>query len=75
MTSKKFTVIALLAVVLAAFGLGAYLYQQRLQNSQMDKVAQQQARLVRMHSPVFGPQGAPVTIFVARDLDFSGVRQ
>lgn len=62
MTSKKITVIALVAVVLAAFGLGAYLYQQRVQNSQMDKVTQQQARLVRMHSPVFGPQGAPVTI-------------
>lgn len=62
MTSKKLTVFALLAVVLVAFGLGAYLYQQRVQNSQMEKVTQHQARLVRMHSPVFGPQEAPVTI-------------
>ncbi len=62
MTSKKITVFALLAVVLAAFGLGAFLYQQRVQNVQMEQVNQQQSRLVRMHSPVFGPQGAPVTI-------------
>lgn len=62
MTSKKITVFALLAVVLAAFGLGAFLYQQRVQNAQMEQVNQQQSRLVRMHSPVFGPQGAPVTI-------------
>lgn len=62
MTSRKMTVFALLAVVLAAFGLGAYLYQQRVQNAQMEQVNQQQSRLVRMHSPVFGPQGAPVTI-------------
>jgi protein-disulfide isomerase len=62
MNARKFTVFALVAFVLAAFGLGAYLYQQRVQNSQMDKVTQQQARLVRMHSPVMGPQNAPVTI-------------
>lgn len=62
MTSKKITVFALLAAVLVAFGLGAYLYQQRVQNAQMEQVNQQQSRLVRMHSPVFGPQGAPVTI-------------
>lgn len=62
MNAKKFTVFALVAFVLAAFGLGAYLYQERVQTSQMDKVTQQQARLVRMHSPVMGPQNAPVTI-------------
>ena len=62
MNARKFTVFALVAFVLAAFGLGAYLYQQRVQNSQMDKVTQQQARLVRMHSPVMGAQTAPVTI-------------
>jgi len=62
MNAKKLTVFALVAFVLAAFGLGAYLYQERVQNSQMNKVNQQQSRLVRMHSPVLGPQGAPVTI-------------
>ena len=62
MNAKKFTVFALVAFVLAAFGLGAYLYQERVQTSQMDKVTQHQSRLVRMHSPVMGPQGAPVTI-------------
>jgi len=62
MNAKKITVFALLAAVLAAFGLGAFLYQQRVQNAQMEQVNQEQSRLVRMHSPVFGPQGAPVTI-------------
>lgn len=62
MTSKKLTVSLILGVVLVAFALGVYNYQRRVQNSQMDKVTQQQARLVRMHSPVIGPQTAPVTV-------------
>ncbi len=62
MTSKKLTVFLLLGLVLAAFAFGVYSYQQRVKNSQMEKVGQQSARLVRMHSPVLGPQGAPVTI-------------
>ncbi|MDR7092668.1 DsbA family protein [Hydrogenophaga laconesensis] len=62
MNARKFTVFALVAFVLAAFGLGAYLYQERVQSSQMDKVTQHPLRLVRMHSPVMGPQAAPVTI-------------
>jgi len=39
-----------------------YSYQQRVKNSQQDKVSQAEARLVRMHSPVLGPVNAPVTI-------------
>jgi protein-disulfide isomerase len=62
MTSRKLTVFLLLGVVLAAFALGTWQYQQRVQNSQMEKVTQQTARLVRMHSPVFGPRDAPVTL-------------
>lgn len=62
MTSKKLTVSLILGVVLVAFAFGVYNYQRRVQNSQMEKVTAQQARLVRMHSPVFGPQAAPVTI-------------
>jgi protein-disulfide isomerase len=77
MNSKKFTVAALLIVVLGFFILGMNAYQKRIQNSQAEKVSQaisqssrpsggqaSQAdnRLVRFHSPVFGPANAPVTI-------------
>ncbi|OGA07280.1 MAG: disulfide bond formation protein DsbA [Betaproteobacteria bacterium RIFCSPHIGHO2_12_FULL_69_13] len=62
MTSKKLTVSILLGIVVAAFAFGMYNYQRRVQTSQMEKVSTQENRLVRMHSPVFGPQGAPVTI-------------
>ena len=62
MTSKKLTVSILLGIVVAAFAFGMYNYQRRVQTSQMEKVSPQENRVVRMHSPVFGPQGAPVTI-------------
>ena len=74
MNSKKITVVALVAIVLVFFFLGMNAYQKRVQNSQAEKVSQvvQQAgsepasqtdnRLVRFHSPVFGPSNAPVTI-------------
>jgi hypothetical protein len=67
MISKKLTVSILLGIVVAAFAFGMYNYQRRVQNSQMEKFSTQDSRLVRMHSPVFGPQGAPVTI-VVKDL-------
>ena len=62
MNSKKITVAVLVAVVLSFFAFGMYSYQQRVKNSQQDKVSQAEARLVRMHSPVLGPVNAPVTI-------------
>jgi protein-disulfide isomerase len=62
MNSKKITVAVLLAVVLAAFLFGMDRYQRRVQNAQMEKVTQQTDRLVRFHSPTFGPASAPVTI-------------
>ena len=74
MNSKKITVVALVAIVLVFFFLGMNAYQKRVQNSQAEKVSQvvQQSgsepaiqtdnRLVRFHSPVFGPSNAPVTI-------------
>ncbi|MBW0171052.1 MAG: thioredoxin domain-containing protein [Hydrogenophaga sp.] len=62
MNPKKLTVGALLAIVLVAFLFGAYNYQRRMQNSQMEKVAQDQARLMRFHSPTLGLTQAPVTI-------------
>jgi protein-disulfide isomerase len=62
MNAKKFAVIGLVAVVALFFYLGMNAYQKRVQNAQDVQVIAEQARLVRMHSPVFGPQGAPVTI-------------
>lgn len=62
MNSKKLTVIILLGVVLGFFAFGMYSYQMRIQNSQEQKASQEAQRMVRMHSPVLGPQNAPVTI-------------
>jgi protein-disulfide isomerase len=62
MNAKKFTVIGLVIVVSLFFYLGMNAYQKRVQNAQDVQVRAEHTRLVRMHSPVFGPQGAPVTI-------------
>lgn len=62
MNAKKITVSLILGLIVAAFAIGMYSYQRREQASQMEKVGMQEDRLVRMHSPVFGPQDAPVTI-------------
>ena len=63
MNAKKFTVIGLIAVVAIAFFLGMNTYQRRVQAEQDQEVQRLgQENLVRMHSPVLGPQSAPVTI-------------
>ena len=62
MNAKKFTVIGLVAVVALFFYLGMNAYQKRVQNAQDVQLKTEQTRLVRMHSPVFGPQDAPVPI-------------
>lgn len=62
MNSKKFAVAILAGIVLAAFLVGAFVYQRSVQDSQAQKVSQQANRLVRTHSPVLGPENAPVTI-------------
>ncbi len=62
MSARKFTVIGLVAIVALFFYLGMNAYQKRVQTVQDVQVKAEQTRLVRMHSPVFGPQGAPVTI-------------
>lgn len=62
MSAKKISVIALMALLGLAFYLGMSTYQQREQNAQQEQVRAEQSRLVRMHSPVLGPQAAPVTI-------------
>jgi protein-disulfide isomerase len=62
MNAKKFTVIGLVALVALFFYWGMTAYQQSVQSAQDGQVMAEQSRLVRMHSPVFGPQDAPVTI-------------
>ena len=62
MNAKKFTVVGLLALVALFFYWGMTTYQQSVQSAQEVQVMAEQSRLVRMHSPVLGPQDAPVTI-------------
>lgn len=62
MKSHKLTVAALLGLVVAFFVFGMYAYQKRIQTSQLEKVQQDSARLVRFNSTVIGPKDAPVTI-------------
>ena len=62
MNAKKFTVIGLVAIVALFFYLGMNTYTSRVQTAQVVQVKAEQTRLVRFHSPVFGPQNAPVTI-------------
>lgn len=62
MNAKKFTILGVVAIVALFFYLGMNAYQNRVQTAQDAQVQTEQARLVRMHSPVLGPQAAPVTI-------------
>lgn len=62
MNTKKLAVGGILILVVAAFALGISLYRKQTQSAQDETVRAEQTRLVRMHSPVLGPQGAPVTI-------------
>lgn len=62
MNARKLTVAGLLLVSVAAFFVGVKIFQDRSRTAQEEQATAQADRLVRMHSPVFGPQGAPVTI-------------
>lgn len=62
MNTKKLAVGGILILVVAAFVVGVSLYQKQNQPAMDQTVRAEQARLVRMHSPVLGPLGAPVTI-------------
>lgn len=62
MKSRKLIVATLVGVVLIAFFFAMTYYQRQTQNSQDQKATRQLDRLVRMHSPVLGPQNAPVTL-------------
>ncbi|MDP3611365.1 MAG: thioredoxin domain-containing protein, partial [Rubrivivax sp.] len=60
--TKKLAVGGILILVVAAFVVGISLYRKQTQTAQDQTVRAEQTRLVRMHSPVLGPQAAPVTI-------------
>lgn len=62
MNAKRLTVAGLLLVVVAAFYFGMNAYQERTRTAQDEQARAQAERLVRTHSPVFGSQGAAVTI-------------
>jgi protein-disulfide isomerase len=62
MNTKKVAIGSILILVLAAFVVGVSQYRKQTQSAQDQTVRAEQTRLVRMHSPVLGPQGAPVTI-------------
>lgn len=62
MNTKKLAVGGVLILVVAAFIIGVNFYRKQTQTAQDQAVRAEQTRLVRMHSPVIGPQTAPVTI-------------
>lgn len=62
MNTKKVAVGGILILVVAAFVVGVSQYRKQTQSAQDQTVRSEQTRHVRMHSPVLGPQGAPVTI-------------
>ena len=62
MNTKKVAVGGVLILVVATFIFGASLFRKQTHSAQDQTVRAEQTRLVRMHSPVLGPQAAPVTI-------------
>ncbi len=62
MNKRQVTVAGLLVVLVATFAVGVLMYQRGQRSTQDATVRAEHSRLVRMHSPVLGPRGAPVTI-------------
>lgn len=62
MNTRKLTVIGVLVLVAIAFVAGLLFYRQQTQTATEQHVRAEAVRLVRMHSPVLGPQDAPVTL-------------
>jgi protein-disulfide isomerase len=62
MNPRKLAVVGVLVTLVVVFVAGLFTYRQQ-QRAAADATATAEAsRLVRMHSPVLGPQNAPVTI-------------
>jgi protein-disulfide isomerase len=62
MKARRLTIAGILVVLVAVFAAGMFAFRQQAQQAQDAKASAESSRLVRMHSPVLGPQGAPVTI-------------
>ncbi|QRR32259.1 thioredoxin domain-containing protein [Hydrogenophaga sp. YM1] len=62
MKTRPLTTAVLLGVLLTFFALGLWAWQQRAPAEAPAPQRADPARLQRMHSPVLGPAGAPVTI-------------
>jgi protein-disulfide isomerase len=62
MNTRKLLTLAVLLILGLAFYFGMDAYRDRTQAEQDTRVAVEASRLVRMHTPIIGPQNAPVTI-------------
>ena len=62
MNTRKLLALAVLLILGLAFYFGMDAYRDRTQAEQDTRVAVEGSRLVRMHTPIIGPQNAPVTI-------------
>lgn len=62
MNRRTTLVITTALVAVIAFAAAIVLYQRSERQKAADQAASQQGAMVRMHSPVMGPQAAPVTI-------------
>lgn len=62
MNAKKISIVLTLAVLAIAFFIGMGAFRQQEQAAQETIVRAEALRLARMHSPVLGPQNAPVTV-------------
>jgi protein-disulfide isomerase len=62
MNRKKVAVAGILALVVVAFFVAMSLFQKQTLSAQDQTLQAERSRLVRMHSPVLGPQAAPVTV-------------
>ena len=62
MNTRKLLALAVLLILGLAFYFGMDAYRDRTQAEQDTRVAVEGSRLVRMHTPIIGPQNAPDTI-------------
>ena len=62
MNTRKLLALAVLLILGLAFYFGMDAYRDRTQADQDARVDVGKSRLVRMHTPIIGPQNAPVTI-------------
>ena len=62
MNTRKLLALAVLLILGLAFYFGMDAYRDRTQAEQDTRIAVEGSHLVRMHTPIIGPQNAPVTI-------------